>query len=158
MNAAAPPPPPPTHTHPLLTKALPTVSLAAVISHPPLYFKPSDWGPLPPQWTPLSLCGPERGPLLTQDMYAHAAATASWCQGKSSGRRRGLTKLSLWLYTERLGWMLMNVYMLTEEWACLHGLCEWVSSPYRAHLDRNRLIPVAVLFWIDNKYLNYIAR
>jgi len=64
-----------------------TVGLAAVTSHPLLYFKPSDRGPLPLDWTPLSLCGPKHGPLLAQDIYTHLhkAAPASWCKGNGRG-------------------------------------------------------------------------
>lgn len=46
LNVANPPPLP--SQTPLLTKALLRIGLAAVISHPPLYFKPSDRGPLSP--------------------------------------------------------------------------------------------------------------
>lgn len=48
-------PPRPPHPH-LLTKALLKLGLAAVISHPPLYFKPSYRGPRSPLSGPHSLC------------------------------------------------------------------------------------------------------
>lgn len=56
--------PPTLHSSPL-TKALHAVGLVTVIPHPAFYFKPSDRGLLPLEWTPLSLCGPEDGPQFT---------------------------------------------------------------------------------------------
>lgn len=50
--------------HPIL---LLTIALHSVISHPVLYFKPPDGGPVRCQKTPRSLCGPEHGPpVLTR--------------------------------------------------------------------------------------------
>lgn len=70
------------------------VLLVVVIPHPLFYFKLSDRGPLPLEWTPLSLCGLG---LCSHTRISHA----SLCNTKPPD--------AAWLYTESLRRMLFKV-------------------------------------------------
>lgn len=125
---------------PLLTKALHTVSLAAVISHPPLYFKPSDRGPLPLEWTPLSVWARAWASAHPRHLHPHKAAPASWCKGNSRGNPPdGAASLNLCPgYTLKVWGCSLKFAFLQESWHVCQGCTSW-SAHRSMNLDWNRL-------------------
>lgn len=132
------------------TKSSPhTNSGCCHLTHSPVYFKMSDRGPLPLEWTPVSLCGPQCGTVPVRHIHAHAhthaALLASWCRGNLPD---GAASLNLCLGCTLTVWgaCSLKVAFLWKSWR----VCQRCTQHYTQYH--------ALIRWHHFRRHNYIVK
>lgn len=125
---------------PLLTKALHTLGLAAVISH-------DLWSILsrqtearsPLEWTPLSVWARVRSSAHARHAHAVSSAPGSRCRGNLPGWCSFTTPL-LWLSADSLRRRLIKSGFLIWGLMCLSGLSHWVRAQHCTYIQRHAFL------------------